>query len=181
MTFTILYQLRFPFLLLLVLPLIGQSGQSGQPGRPGEPKNEDVTELLDCNLQHSEECRSTIEHTVTDQEKTEAIRALAKVIAEEWNLSSGEHKLSIPLLVWAPKPQYPKKTGSYKWNLTIVKGIVEPDGRASSASILKGTGSSVVDEVCLNLFKSALFRPARNGKEYVSGSSFMTCRVHPKL
>jgi len=67
-----------------------------------------------------------------------------------------------------------------KFGLVIVEVVVERSGKASSARIIKSSGSAELDGAAMHTFMDCLYRPARLENRYVKGKFVGTLRVEPR-
>lgn len=181
-----------PILLLLQLvttPACRDRGDFAVPAKWQHLREEPyevqklITELLQCSLAHSVQCRQFLQ-AIEANRPSQSMARLAAVLLEEWDVRPTDAALTKPRLVWAPWPTHdelkevlPKQA---EWSVTVVTGVVQPDGRVADAKLLKASSYELLDDRILLAFAQAQYRPARVGNAFVEQRADYLYRLEPR-
>jgi len=153
------------------------SAYAGTEEKDVPSADHEIGAILACNLAHCEDCRSQIERVSRETAHLQ-VRHLAEVVLSEWDLDLEDSSLRSPRLVWAPERHYPEEIGNPRFTLTVIFGEITSDGKATEGHIHRSTESEIIDQICLDSFLQALYRPARTAEGYVTATGGLTCEVY---
>jgi TonB family protein len=155
---------------LLLVPTTLAGAQSRSPG-------DDWSRLLAALLNHKEPAKALVE-TVAQRSSEPAVRNLAAVLMQEWDLPRDSDSLPHPRSVYVPKLE--PRTEQASAEAFVLKVTISKDGRVTNASPVKSSQQTRLAREVLAKVKGALFRPAYQKGRFVAGESIVTYTVEVK-
>ncbi|MFW6012407.1 MAG: energy transducer TonB [bacterium] len=143
-------------------------------------------QALEANLEHGPNSKEFLKQIVrTPNCASEPVQQLATVLLEEWSLEAEAPSLERPRLVFVPSLDEDaaarELSKQESLNLSVLVVEVAADGSVEGLEILRRTPDEKLNELVEQAFRQALFRPAREGDQYVPSTTRLHVTWPPKL
>lgn len=136
--------------------------------------------VLTRALSHTEADREALT-TQAHSEHSPALGALARVLLEEWTPSPESADDEQPRQVIPPPPLDLSRISNpngLSLPFVVVQGTVGVEGCPLAPTVVRSSGSSEVDALCIEAFVNTRYRPARVGGKFVEGKATQVCHVN---
>ena len=156
---------------LLPLLMMAAAARGGEPlacSACGKNACASWDHALALALMRTDEAKGELQKLASSADR-KAVKDLAAVLLEEWDLSPAEKRLATPYAIWAPRvdTQGEKVTSP----LVVILGVVLPDGSFLPSEFKVRSGNQRVDERCLRAASRSRFRPARRDSGFARASA----------
>jgi TonB family protein len=146
-------------------------------GAQSRTAGDDWSRLLAAFVDHNEPAKALVK-TVAQRSNEPAVRNLAAVLQQEWDLPRDSDSLRHPRSVYVPKLE--PRTEQASAEVFVLRVTISKDGRVTNASPVKPSQQTRLARDVLAKVKGALFRPAYQKGRFVSGESIVTYTVEVK-
>lgn len=173
--------------LMLLASCSGAVSASGWPpagtGGPEHQEDQELwAQLLECSLVQTRECRTLLKG-VAEESCSAPHQELASILLEKWHLDANDPVLGRARRVWVLLPTLEELQrlvpGEVKPATLVISGIVRPDGRIEDLQLLRRSQYEDVNQAILDAFAKGKYRPARDGRRFVSQRVEFLYRLHP--
>ena len=160
--------------ILIVSTVLATTTAGASPHQAQTSLADGWTHLLVAFVEHDARAKAFVD-TTAQASKEPAVRGLAAVLLQEWELSPNTDVLTHPRSVYVPK--LTPRNEQARAETFLLKVSVSKDGRVLSARLLRTPQQARIAREVLQKVKEALFRPAFRKGRFVAGEIVMKYSV----
>jgi TonB family protein len=158
-------------ILLVVALLLVPTTLAGPQSRSA---GDDWSRLLAAFVDHNEPAKALVD-TMAQRSSEVAVRNLAAVLMQEWDLPRESDSLRHPRSVYVPKLE--PRTEQASAEAFVLRVTISKDGHVTNASFVKSSQQTRLAREVLDKVNGALFRPAYQKGRFVTGESIVKYTV----
>jgi hypothetical protein len=166
------WTLAFGILIVSTMLSGGAASVNAHPSK--ELIDNEWSRLLVAFVEHDVRAKTFVDATAQTS-KEPAVRALAAVLTQEWELSPHSDVLIHPRSVYVPK--LTSRNEHAMAEAFLLKVNVSKDGHVLSAQLIKSPQQPRIAREVIRKVKEALFRPAFKEGRFVSSDAVMNYSV----